>query len=59
MDLYHSWLYIHVLNTTWFVWAVVIIVFGFNLIAPIIIWFVMNGRRINIPFMRKKEKARQ
>ncbi|HYK72925.1 MAG TPA: hypothetical protein VEV44_07315 [Pseudoneobacillus sp.] len=53
MDLYHSWIYIHILNTKWFIWTIVIAIFVLNFIGPILIWLVMNSK--GIPFLRKKE----
>ncbi|HAQ08765.1 MAG TPA: hypothetical protein DCR24_15115 [Bacillus bacterium] len=53
MDLYHLWVYINVLNTKWFIWTMVIIVMAFNILAPIIILAVINGKEL--PFMKNKE----
>lgn len=51
MDLYHSWIYENILNTKWFVWTIVIGVFTFNFLGPILVWFVMNSK--SIPFLHK------
>ncbi|MEQ2528304.1 hypothetical protein EKG37_03995 [Robertmurraya yapensis] len=51
MDLYHSWLYQHVLNTGWFIWTIVVAVFLLNIIAPILIWYLMSEKKI--PFIRR------
>jgi len=38
MDLYHNFLYTHILNTPWFAWIIVPIVLAFNLLSPAIHW---------------------
>ncbi|CAM3784943.1 hypothetical protein COLU111180_08210 [Cohnella lubricantis] len=47
MIFYHSWLYRSILNTEWFMWTMVYLVLGGNLLAPIVAWFyaVMRRRR--------------
>lgn len=50
MDIYHSWLYEHVLNTEWFMWTMVFAVLGTNVAAPVLLWYYLNGKR-------KKNKA--
>lgn len=58
MDFYHSWIYVYIFNATWFLWMMVVIVLGGNILAPVIIWFLMSGR--GMPFTRnKKNKAKQ
>lgn len=57
MDLYHSWIYQYVLNTKFFVWTIIISVFVFNLLGPILVWFVMNSR--SIPFLNKLTKNKK
>jgi small-conductance mechanosensitive channel len=54
MDFYHWWIYKNIFNATWFIWTIVIIVFAFNLLGPILIWFRINSRPL--PFMKKKQK---
>lgn len=51
MDWYHTWIYTHVINSNWFLWSVVIIIFAFNFIAPILMWLIMSS---NISFKKKK-----
>ncbi|MFS0661761.1 hypothetical protein AB1L07_23315 [Niallia alba] len=46
MNFYHTWLYQHVLNTEWLLWIIVIFVLAFNILSPIIIWGLMNGKSI-------------
>lgn len=48
MDFYHSWVYVNFLNTKPFIWTVVIGVFAFNILGPILVWFVMNSKGIPI-----------
>ncbi|WP_185806777.1 hypothetical protein [Bacillus sp. HMF5848] len=54
MDFYHMWLYESVLNTKWFMWFVAIAIFAFNILAPILVWFIMNSKAI--PFINKKKQ---
>ncbi|WP_394233911.1 hypothetical protein [Niallia oryzisoli] len=54
MDLYHSWIYVYVLNAKWFVWSTVVIVLAFNFLAPMIIWMVMTRRGFSIKLIKKK-----
>jgi len=46
LNFYHTWLYKHVLNTEWLLWIIVIFVLAFNILSPIIIWGLMNGKSI-------------
>jgi hypothetical protein len=46
MDLYHSWIYMGLLNTKWFVWIIVSLVFAVNILAPILMWLIMSGRKM-------------
>ncbi|RXT06942.1 hypothetical protein EIZ39_12305 [Ammoniphilus sp. CFH 90114] len=55
MDLYHSWFYVNILNSKWFVWSMVYLILGFNVLAPIIVWFVMSGKKI--PFWGSKNNG--
>jgi cytoskeletal protein RodZ len=59
MDFYHSWIYMHFLNTSWFVWSIVSLVFAFNIFAPILIWFVMSGRKMWENPRKKGNKKKQ
>jgi hypothetical protein len=54
MNFYHTWLYEYILNAKWFIWTIVVFVFAFNLIAPILVWFVMNSKPI--PILKKLHK---
>lgn len=54
MDLYHSWVYVNILNAKWLIWSIVIIVLAFNILAPIITWTVINGK--GLPFVNSKKK---
>jgi len=54
MDFYHSWLYIYIFNTKYFVWTIVIVIGLLNLLSPILLWFVFNGKQI---WKGKKEKG--
>ncbi|MCX7571174.1 hypothetical protein OS242_14575 [Tumebacillus sp. DT12] len=54
MDLYHNWVYVHVLNTPWFVWGIVLIVLTFNLLSPVILWITFSGRKIRWQSIKKQ-----
>ncbi|QOR68292.1 hypothetical protein IM538_09410 [Cytobacillus suaedae] len=54
MNLYHTWVYEYILNASWFVWSIVIVVLGFNILSPIFIWSIMSGRPILISSKLKK-----
>lgn len=55
MNLYHLWIYEHILNTRWFVSSIVYFLFVINMLGPILIWLIMSGKKI--PFIQKKKKA--
>lgn len=56
MDFYHSFIYLSILNTEWFMWIIVGSVLGINFIAPVIVWYLLNGKK----WIRKfKELRRQ
>jgi hypothetical protein len=58
LNFYHTWIYEYFLNTGWFIWTIVVLVMGGNILAPIILWFLMSRREI--PFFRKRnEKVNQ
>lgn len=46
IDLYHSWIYVHILNAEWFVWSVVLFTFAANILSPILIWFIFRGKKV-------------
>lgn len=61
MDLYHSWIYINIVNTKWFAWLIVYLVIAFSFLGPYLIWFVINGKELGITkkagnFMGKGKK---
>lgn len=47
----------NVLNTTPFIWTIVIGVFAFNVLGPILIWFVMNSKAI--PFLSRIDEDKK
>ncbi|MCU9612587.1 hypothetical protein OEV98_03290 [Caldibacillus lycopersici] len=57
MDFYHNFFYIYVLNASWFVWTIIIASIVLNILAPILIWFVMNSKPLPIISSLKKEKT--
>ncbi|GMK38570.1 hypothetical protein PCCS19_16240 [Paenibacillus sp. CCS19] len=57
MDLYHSWLYQKLLNTQWFMWTVVYLVFAVNALSPITVYLIMNWKVIKERFQMKKKKS--
>lgn len=56
MWLYRTWLYEHILNTEWMIWTIVIIVFAFNLLAPIILYFSLAEKKPKFPFKKLWQK---
>ena len=64
MNLYHTWIYEYILNAKWFMWTIVYIVFGLNIVAPAIIWGLMNGtalkrwRKLIVEKTKKKMKEK-
>lgn len=57
MDFYHTWIYINIFNAKWFIWTIVVIVLAFNILAPVLVWVVINGKKM--PFMKNKKKNNQ
>lgn len=55
MDIYEFWLYKEVLNTHWFVWALVLAVFGGNLLMPLILWMLLGGKRMSGKTAKKQK----
>ncbi|BBH20350.1 hypothetical protein Back11_16950 [Paenibacillus baekrokdamisoli] len=45
MDWYHSWIYENVINTDWFVYSIVYLICGANLLSPIIFYLVMIRKK--------------
>lgn len=43
-DFYHQWWYVYVLNTRGFVWTMSILVFGVNILGPVLLWAVFRGK---------------
>ncbi|MFD0672164.1 hypothetical protein [Cohnella sp. GCM10027633] len=44
MDVYHAWIYVHMLNTEWFMWTLVLSALGTNVAAPFLLWYYLNKR---------------
>jgi hypothetical protein len=44
MDFYHSWLYLDVIDTKWFLWIIVGGILGLNLIGPVMVWMIFNSK---------------
>ncbi|WP_186445792.1 hypothetical protein [Paenibacillus cremeus] len=51
MDFYHSWVYMYVINTEWFMWTVVYTVLAVNILSPLIAWYVIRGRKLIRTFL--------
>jgi hypothetical protein len=45
MDFYHNWIYQYIVNTQWFLWAVVGFFLAMNFIGPILIWRIFEGNK--------------
>ena len=61
MDFFHSWIYVNILNAKWFIWTIVVLVLAFNIFSPLIVWAVINGRKVPVfKYMDKnKKKSKQ
>ncbi|WDL98534.1 hypothetical protein [Alicyclobacillus sp. ALC3] len=46
MDVYHSWIYVYILNTTWMVRAILYATFALNILSPILVWFIFRGQKV-------------
>lgn len=44
MDFYKSWIYTHFLNEEWFIWGVVAVILGGNLLFPALVWLLLRGK---------------
>ncbi|SFJ30495.1 hypothetical protein SAMN02799624_03973 [Paenibacillus sp. UNC496MF] len=56
MDFYHSWLYRAIINTHWFMWIVIYVTLGTNVLAPVIVWYFINGRQLLRRFWASKKR---
>ncbi len=52
MWLFNSWIYQNILNTEWFMWGIVITVFGFNFLSPIIVFFALSEKKLHLNFKK-------
>jgi hypothetical protein len=46
MSFYESWIYREIINSTWFTWTMVAVVFGANMLMPIIMWLLLGGKKV-------------
>jgi hypothetical protein len=56
LDFYHSWLYRHLINTEWFMWVIVYVVLGINILLPLIVWYAMRGKEILRSYFKHKKQ---
>lgn len=47
MNFYESWVYRHILNTLWFTWTLVVLIFGVNFLMPLILWLLLSGKKLS------------
>ncbi|AZN38355.1 hypothetical protein [Paenibacillus albus] len=59
MDFYHSWIYQNVFNTEWFMWIVVCLILGINIIAPLIVWYFITGKKLLKRYLQHKKQNGQ
>ncbi|MBO9596947.1 MAG: hypothetical protein J7559_03870 [Cohnella sp.] len=57
MDLYHSWIYERLLNTEWFMWTLVYLVLGVNILSPLIVWYFVGGRQSIAKAIRTRKSS--
>lgn len=53
MSLFQTWIYQNILNTEWMIWIVVAIVFGFNFLAPIFVYYALAEKKMNFKVIKK------
>lgn len=53
---YHSWIYEKVLNTEWFMWILVYVMLGINVLAPLIAWYFTNGKKVIAKFRELRKQ---
>lgn len=58
MDFYATWLYRNVLNAEWMIWIFVVLIMVLNLLSPVFIWMIMNGKPIT-SMIKKKTKEKK
>lgn len=46
MALYDTWFYQNILNTEWLIWIIIYIIFGFNILSPIFIFFILSEKKM-------------
>ncbi|MFA9559619.1 hypothetical protein ACERII_20110 [Evansella sp. AB-rgal1] len=56
MTIYDLWIYKYILNTEWFVWTILIFIFAFNIITPILFWFSITEKKIKFQPMKDIKK---
>ncbi|REE81023.1 hypothetical protein A8990_12069 [Paenibacillus taihuensis] len=59
MDFYHSWIYQKVINTEWFMWIIVCVVLGINIISPLIVWYFITGKKMVKKYIAHKKQNQQ
>ncbi|WP_308637864.1 hypothetical protein [Paenibacillus silvisoli] len=59
MDFYHSWMYQKVINTEWFMWIIVYIVLGVNIMSPFIVWYFINGKKLIKQYFQHRKERQQ
>lgn len=56
MWLFNTWIYQNILNTEWFLWGIIVFVFGFNIFAPIIIFISLSEKKTKFHFWKAIKK---
>jgi len=58
MEFYSTWVYRNILNAEWAIWTFVVLIMTLNLLAPILIWLIMNGTPITNVLMKKTKNKK-
>ncbi len=51
-----TWFYRYILNSTWFLWTVTVLIIALNFLSPLLVWLVMAGKMDKLK-LRKKSKT--
>ncbi|MDF2937426.1 MAG: hypothetical protein K0Q90_2799 [Paenibacillaceae bacterium] len=52
----NSWFYRYILNSSWFLWTVTVLIIALNFLAPVLVWLIMAGKAEKLK-LRKKNKT--
>lgn len=44
MNIYHTWFYMHILNTQWIVWVISMTIFILNVFSVLVLWIAFSSK---------------